>query len=184
MTPRGFRTDQQFASKYRDTASSGARILRPEEVLFRKKRLAKQPIDESYFAHENLPSDQPLPSSELLKTLHVYAAEYYEFATADNGRDDRATMDGTALLAMGILVEELAKEALGDTGDLVLVEGEELSEDEKGTGLKSNTRGQVVVQLGQREPVYTRVEKSSKRRKLTRPTSVTKGVHNKLDQKR
>lgn len=33
-------------------------------------------------------------------------------------------MDETALLAMGILVEELANEALGDTGDLVLVEGE------------------------------------------------------------
>jgi hypothetical protein len=161
--------NEPFASRYRDTASSGARILRPEEVLFRKQRLAKQPIDESYFAHEDLPSDQPLPPSELLKALHVYAAEYYEFATADNGKDDSATMDGTALLAMGILIEELAREALGDTGDLVLVEGEELSEDEQGTGPKSNANGEPAVQLGQKEP-----RKTSKRRKTARSTSATK----------
>jgi hypothetical protein len=183
VTPRGFLSNEPFASKYRDTASSGARILRPEEVLFRKQRLAKQPIDESYFAHEDLPADQPLPSSELLKALHVYAAEYYEFATADNGKDDSATMDGTALLAMGILVEELAREALGDTGDLVLVEGEELSEDEKDIGLKSNTSGFPAVQFGRKEPSSTRVRKTSKRRKSARPTSVTKRVGTKSDQR-
>lgn len=38
-------------------------------------------------------------------------------------------MDETALIAMGVLLEEMAKEALGETGDLVLVEGEEISDD-------------------------------------------------------
>ncbi|KAJ6161251.1 hypothetical protein N7470_004647 [Penicillium chermesinum] len=39
-------------------------------------------------------------------------------------------MDESALLAVGILVEELAREQLGATGDLVLVEGMSSSEDE------------------------------------------------------
>lgn len=34
-------------------------------------------------------------------------------------------MDETALLAMGILLEEAAAEALGETGDLVFVEGDD-----------------------------------------------------------
>lgn len=38
-------------------------------------------------------------------------------------------MDETALIAMGVLLEEMAKEGLGKTGDLVLVEGEEISND-------------------------------------------------------
>lgn len=36
-----------------------------------------------------------------------------------------ATMDETALLAMGILLEESAKEVLGKNGHMVFVEGEE-----------------------------------------------------------
>lgn len=40
-------------------------------------------------------------------------------------------MDETALIAMGILLEEMAKEALGETGDLVLVEGEGISDSER-----------------------------------------------------
>ena len=34
-------------------------------------------------------------------------------------------MDGSALIALGILLEEMCKEKLGDTGDLAFVEGEE-----------------------------------------------------------
>ena len=34
-------------------------------------------------------------------------------------------MDETALLAMGILIEEAAKESLGGTGDLTFTEGED-----------------------------------------------------------
>lgn len=38
-------------------------------------------------------------------------------------------MDETALLAMAILLEEVAKESLGETGDLVFVEGEKEASD-------------------------------------------------------
>ena len=39
-------------------------------------------------------------------------------------------MEETALLAVGILLEEAAEHILGETGDMVLVEGEEISEPE------------------------------------------------------
>lgn len=39
-------------------------------------------------------------------------------------------MDETALIAMGVLMEEMARESLGETGDMVLVEGEEITDGE------------------------------------------------------
>lgn len=41
-------------------------------------------------------------------------------------QDDYQSMDETALIAMGILLEEMAQESLGETGDLILVEEEEI----------------------------------------------------------
>ncbi|KAJ5175064.1 uncharacterized protein N7482_000941 [Penicillium canariense] len=136
---KGHHPAEAFASRYRDTASSGARSLRPEEVLFRTQHNVTDSGEEgNYFAHENLPSDVALPSSELLEAIHAYTADFYEFATEDHGLHDHQSMDETALIAMGILVEEMAKEALGETGDLVLVEGEELTDDEQ-AGVESDT---------------------------------------------
>jgi hypothetical protein len=40
-------------------------------------------------------------------------------------------MDGTALLALGILMEEMAIETLGTTGDLVFVEGEPIESEDR-----------------------------------------------------
>lgn len=72
--------------------------------------------EESYFASDNLPPDT-LPNSDLLKDLHEYASHFYaKSMKAGSGGSERAfkSLDGTALLAMGILVEELARDALGD----------------------------------------------------------------------
>lgn len=49
-------------------------------------------------------------------------------------------MDETALIAMGILVEETAKESLGETGDMVLVEGEEISDSERLPSMRHKRR--------------------------------------------
>ena len=68
--------------------------------------------------------DRRLPDSDLLKAIHTYASDYYSRATVDGGQGDFTSMDETALLAIGILLEESAKESLGETGDLVFVEGE------------------------------------------------------------
>lgn len=42
---------------------------------------------------------------------------------------DFESMDETALLAMGILLEGMAEHVLGDTGDLAFVEGEQIEEE-------------------------------------------------------
>lgn len=101
----------------------------PEEVLFRR---LKAPIrymeDDFYFANERLPEGphgkELLPDSDLLKALHAYCSDFYASATTEHGKLDWMSMDETALLAIGILLEEAAAESLGETGDMVFVEGE------------------------------------------------------------
>lgn len=130
LNAHGFLGNTPAPSKYRDTASSSTNPVYPEEVLFRRQNApVRYEENDFYFAHENLPPSRPLPSTSLLESIHVYAADFYEHATLDRGRDDYQSMDETALIAMGVLLEEMAKEALGETGDLVLVEGEEISDD-------------------------------------------------------
>ncbi|KAJ9363437.1 hypothetical protein DTO280E4_2419 [Paecilomyces variotii] len=80
----------------------------------------------SYFAHEALTSDRSLPSSGLLEAINAYSADFYDDAMWDRVQDDYQNMDETALIAMGILLEEMAQESLGETDDLILVEEEEI----------------------------------------------------------
>jgi hypothetical protein len=63
-----------------------------------------------------------LPDSDLLKLIHSYSSDFY----GKQGLEESfASMDGSALLAMGILLEEAARLELGKTGDLALLdEGE------------------------------------------------------------
>ncbi|CAG7973314.1 unnamed protein product [Penicillium nalgiovense] len=183
---RGVNAFRHVAAQYRDTTSSAARSLRPEELLYRKQNIPAESIEEkTYFAHENLPSDQALPNSELLETIHAYAADYYEYATADNGKDDHQTMDETALLAMGILIEEMAKEELGETGDLALVEGEELTEEEDDkTGPESDTTTKSAARASRRKRASSIVRQRSKRRKVSRSVSVTTDLDTEIDERR
>lgn len=113
------------ATRYGDTQASGGRDLRPEEVLYRHKPKKLEQIveDESrYFAHENLPADRPLPSSEILSAIHAYSSDFYAHKLRDNGKHNFYSMDESALLAIGVLMEELAKEQLGENGDMALTE--------------------------------------------------------------
>jgi len=112
-------------SRYRDTKSSSRQAIPPEEVLFRRKG-APTRYEESdfYFANESLKADEKLPDSDLLKHLHSYISTFYRNATSTGGEKDWKSMDETALLALGILVEEAAAEHLGETGDLAFVEDE------------------------------------------------------------
>ncbi|KAI9874195.1 MAG: hypothetical protein M1830_010084, partial [Pleopsidium flavum] len=66
-----------------------------------------------------------LPDSELLKAVHGYAADFYKRAIDGGGKGDWRSLDETALLAVGVLLEEGARECLGGSGDLVFVEGED-----------------------------------------------------------
>jgi hypothetical protein len=115
-------------------------VLSPEEVLFKLAHKSKARVsvgDEQrklYFANErNLPDDgeNVLPDSDLLKAVHTYSSRFYEaMGKRDEGQSfvggrlvDERSMDETALLAMGILLEEAAREVIKRGGDLVFTEG-------------------------------------------------------------
>ncbi|KAI1366163.1 hypothetical protein F5Y08DRAFT_301809 [Xylaria arbuscula] len=129
-------------------------VLSPEEVLFRRAgapiRYAEKDI---YHAHENLPDGgrNILPDSDLLKTVHSYASQFYADLPANRqttrietgeGLSERS-MDETALLAFGILLEEAGREALGRRGDLVFTEGMAEKEGEDGATELEHNDGEV-----------------------------------------
>jgi hypothetical protein len=70
----------------------------------------------------------------LLKSVHKYASTFYEAMAMRLGPQgfvksrtiDERSMDETALLAFGILLEEAGREVLRGRGDLVFVEGEKV----------------------------------------------------------
>ena len=102
------------------------KALTPDEVLLRRTRAPTDVPLDFYKAEVRLGPSQRLPDSDLLKALHQYASDFFSMATYDKGKCDVRSLDETALLAMGILLEEAAVEALGENGDMVLVEPDHL----------------------------------------------------------
>jgi len=124
ISASGFIPDVPFISSSRDTASSSSHAVSPESVLFRRKNAPdRYEEDDFYFAHESLPPTA-LPESDLLKALHCYSSDFYSRVVTDPGGADFRSLDETALLSLGILMEEVCRETLGETGDLVFTEGE------------------------------------------------------------
>ncbi|EPQ61899.1 hypothetical protein BGT96224_3884 [Blumeria graminis f. sp. tritici 96224] len=120
----GFITSKPLISCSRDTSRSSRTALPPEQVLFRSRKAPTRFAEcDIYFSNERHDTSD-LPSSDLLKALHSYSSNYYSKATADRGVDDWQSLDGSALLALGILAEELMRESVGSTGDLALAEGD------------------------------------------------------------
>ena len=100
----------------------------PEEVLLRSINAPQSIPDNFYNAEDRIRPGEALPESDLLEALHKYASAFYRLATHDHGKHDFKSLDATALLAMGILMEEAAREILGENGDMALVEPEELED--------------------------------------------------------
>jgi len=136
--------------------------LAPEEVLFRRRRAPQRYAERDvYFANEALPNGV-LPESDLLQAVHGYASRFYEAlgqrhgGSGGRGDDcfvgmrhvDERSMDETALLAFGILIEEAGREVLGERGDLVFTEG--LVEDE-GLGDEAGAGHHRPLSRGSRE---------------------------------
>lgn len=92
--------------------------------------------DDFYWADRHLRDGQVLPESDLLKAIHTYVSDYYGRSTPNKGAADFESLDETALLALGILLEEMAGHVLGQTGDLAFTEGEEAEELEEDEGTK------------------------------------------------
>ena len=101
-------------------------------MLFRSRGAPERyEEDDIYWAARDLEPDQTLPESDLLKAVHTYASYFYGRSTLQKGAVDFESLDETALLCVGILLEETAEHVLGETGDLAFVEGEEIEEVEE-----------------------------------------------------
>ncbi|KAG8168739.1 hypothetical protein KVR01_001488 [Diaporthe batatas] len=152
------RVSQKFS---KDGATSGSRkttlgqhhlgdpVLPPEEVLFSRKRAPQRYAEKDiYFANESLLDGgrDILPDSDMVKGIHCYASHFYEALgrwcarepRGSIGRVNDRSMDETALLAIGILLEESARQSLGRDGDLVLTEG--LEDGGRGIQKESSSR--------------------------------------------
>jgi len=105
--------------------------------LFRRKGAPTRYVESDiYFANER-ETHVELPESDLLTALHCYTSDFYSRATVDGGVGDWRSLDETALLALGILMEEAARHTLGETGDLVFTEGEEIDVSGSSEGLQA-----------------------------------------------
>jgi hypothetical protein len=146
-----------FSSRRRDrTGSEKARTRRPDyrlpagpnDILFEDctgaDTLSRAEFEGHVNPEQNLPAGGQgvLPDSNLLQAIHTYTSKFYAYTGLGTPKDDRKvyikgvkmlneeSMDETALLAFGILLEEASREALGKTGDLVFTDGQGLSEKE------------------------------------------------------
>ncbi|KIW17553.1 hypothetical protein PV08_04747 [Exophiala spinifera] len=112
----------------------------PEEHLLRHGRVPVKALLEVRDPGADLAAADQLPDSDMLKAIHTYASDFYSAATSNSGAYDFRSLDETALIATGILLEEAVKEALGENGDMVFVEPEGL---EKGLGETKMTQHQI-----------------------------------------
>lgn len=117
---------------------SSRQPLRPDEVLFKQANAPIRYEETDYYnAHARLPADQQLPSGELLTAIHTYVSKLYSRTATNDSQPAWKCMDETALIAMGILMEETAREVLGETGDFAFVEA---ANDEEEQALESGDK--------------------------------------------
>ncbi|KAM0721771.1 hypothetical protein Q7P37_002696 [Cladosporium fusiforme] len=165
----------ESTSKYRDTITRSNVAVPPEEVLFRRKGApVRYEEDDIYPVDRHLGPHQRLPDPDLLKAIHAYASDFYA-STSDGGKLDFKSLDETALLAMGILLEEAAAEAVGKTGDLALVEdagvdGEDAEIFPAPSRAGNGTRKRSVIERTRPAAAVSR-SRSAKRQRSTRSRS-------------
>ncbi|KAK1963945.1 membrane protein [Colletotrichum sublineola] len=166
-----------------------ASALAPEEVLFRRKAAPERFAEfDVYMAHERNLLDSPrvsLPDSDLLKAVHFYASHFYSALGGPKRNPsyqvcsrniDEGSMDESALLAFGILLEEAGKEVLGSKGDMVFTEGLEIPAKAHSNSLSrtaANSPSTPLTDYSSRHPPSVSFvdlgswKRASKRRKLT-----------------
>ncbi|KAL6708660.1 hypothetical protein ACN47E_002356 [Coniothyrium glycines] len=116
-------TQAGFVGHFGDPKAS-KQPLRPDEILFKR---ANAPVryeeKDYYYAHESLSATQSLPDGSLLESIHAYISSLYSrLGEAQHPSTPWKSMDESALIALGILMEETAGQVLGSTGDLALTE--------------------------------------------------------------
>ncbi|KAK4936509.1 hypothetical protein LTR10_022616 [Elasticomyces elasticus] len=143
----GFLTEEQ-------SLSSTLLPAAPEDYLLRQTRIPEELLDDMHDPGGAYSQANKLPESEMLKAIHTYASDFYKSATINQGIYDFRSLDETALVALGILVEEAVREALGENGDMVFVEPEGL---ENGLEETKMTRHQIK---GRVKPAARRTDTS------------------------
>lgn len=151
VSSKGFIPLSRLTSINRDTASSTTVPIAPEEVLFRRRGAPERyEEDDFYWADRDIAPGIELPDSDLLKAVHAYAAGFYG---RTGGVAAFGSLDGTALIAVGVLLEEWGEAVLSKTGHEVFLEGERRKADtstadsktEKGKGVKDEAGVKVVA---------------------------------------
>lgn len=103
-----------------DTPANAPLILAPEEVLFKRKNAPPRYEENDIYSQERYldpRKGQVLPESDLLKAIHVYVSEFYAgLEGGEAGPKDCLSMEETALLALGFLVEESAETVVEGDG--------------------------------------------------------------------
>lgn len=128
---------------------SSRQPLRPDEVLFKQANAPIRYEETDYYnAHARLPPNQQLPSGELLTAIHAYVSKLYSRNAESDGLPAWKCMDETALIALGILMEETAREVLGETGDFAFIEAADEEEDK----LLDPQNGHASADTGSSEP--------------------------------
>ncbi|EED16537.1 GAJ protein, putative [Talaromyces stipitatus ATCC 10500] len=162
-----------YTSRFRRNVSS-SRAVRPSNDIVSRLE-GDEALDD--WIDENSLDGVPLPSSDMLEAIQSYAGHFYA-NTVDSRRTEHfSSMDGTALIAMGVLLEEMTEELLGQTGDMVLVEREDDSNDDLGyyaseasissvhTGRVSRKRSASVMSRGTSKHTSGTEDDSSSSRK-------------------
>lgn len=159
-------------------------------MLFSRKNAPQRYAEKDiYFANERLPDGgrDVLPDSDMMKAVHEYTSHFYEALGQRHdgtGRGsitqaDEKSMDETALLAFGILLEEAARDSLGKDGDLVFTEG--VNDDDGGAlDLQAGEGGRrgredTIPRALQKTPVGFEGEESFWRRKYAKRRKMEQG---------
>ena len=135
-------------SRYRDRASTTLVPIPPGEVLFRREDAPERyEEDDIYTVDRRLDQKlelQRLPDSDLLKALHAYTSDFYAGIWEDAEDDDFESLDETALLALGVLVEEAAAQIpVEDVASLP----EELDSKQDTTDDASSVKGDIKTKI-------------------------------------
>lgn len=167
-------TSRLNKSRWRRNASSIRDIRASNQIL---SRLDGDKDLEDWIDDET-PDDVPLPESDIIEAVQSYAGHFYANTTDSRRTEQFSSMDGSALIAVGVLLEELGKELLGETGDMVLVERDDGDNYDSGhyasdvsisssahTGKTSRKRSASVMSRGTSRDVSGTEESSSSRKK-------------------
>ena len=154
---------------------SSTRAVRPSNDIL--SRLEGDEDLEDWIDEETL-NDVPLPESDIIEAVQSYAGHFYANTTDTRRTEHFSSMNGSALIAMGVLLEELGNELLGETGDMVLVEREDGDNYDSGhyasdvsisssthTGKTSRKRSASVMSRGTSKHMSGTEEESSSSRK-------------------